>query len=526
MTSEKKTSKDREEIGHLEEILQQDPASPKFFRLADAYTREGRFLDAIRLSKQGLKHHPEHAKGYVALGRALFGSGNLPKAVKVLWKSLDLQVTESEPFRLLGEILLWQTAPTEAVTVLERALALGYDEPSIQNVLQRAMDAVEREKTGIIEHLQQKKRGIGNVAVAGTIGTTSHGIHGPLTAEVTRRVAFPQEPEGSVTPTIVQGGVSELEDQSAPEVDQEGADGAGAGAGWNTIDSEWSRQLDVQDLPSFPDIDSDVNAGQRGGHHDSMPLAPLMDPLEEGIPPVPLDAIDTGETLLPPEPGAGSGSFPPGEDEAQTSVDQRSPSESARTTVTPFIPPERGAGPEGDDQAQARGEQDQARAVSPGPAHADTVPAMAAVGPEIADTVPAMAAVEPGSADTVPAMAAVEPGSADTVPAMDAVDSQNVDIQHMPAGTPGPEDEPAAGTYEGPGTGRPQGQDDASDDSPWAAQPDPSPEAMTLIKEPAAHGEDSRASGGDVRGERGRRRCAHGDRAAAGPGACRFLQPG
>ncbi len=328
MTDEQHTSPGRDDLEHLEAILAQDPSSPEFDRLADAYTRAGRFLDAIRISKQGLKFHPDHAKGYVALGRALFGSGNLPQAVKVLWRSLDLHVTESEPFRLLGEILLWQTAPTEAVTVLERALELGFDEPSIQNVLHRALDAVEREKTGIVEHLQQKKRGIGNMAVAGTIGTTSHGMQAPLTAEVTQRVAFPQESADSVTPTMVRANApdpaAEAVGREEPEMTQELMDVAAEGASGKSIDSEWSRQLDVQDFPSFPDVDSDVNTAHEGGH-DTMPLAPLVDPLEEGIPPLPLDAADTGETLLVQEPRTVVDTFAPAfahdvDDQVQTAV--------------------------------------------------------------------------------------------------------------------------------------------------------------------------------------------------------------
>ena len=115
-----------DEVARLEALLAKEPASVEFHKLADSYTRLGRFADAIRVCKQGLKHHPGLAAGHVALGRAFFGAANLPKAIQALRRALELPACGGEAFRLLGEVLLWHEAPSEAVSVLEEAVSKGH----------------------------------------------------------------------------------------------------------------------------------------------------------------------------------------------------------------------------------------------------------------------------------------------------------------------------------------------------------------------------------------------------------------
>ena len=264
----------RQEIARLEGLLSKDPASSAFHRLADVYTRSGRFVDAIRVCDEGLKHHPHLAEGYVSQGRALFGTGKLNKAIKVLRKAVMLPGSGSEPYRLLGEILLRKDVPTEAVTLLEEAVERGIDERSILSLLERARRAVETEQTSVVEMPGQ--RGIGNVAIAGTIGATTEIELTPETRrELGRRV------RGGKTPPV----------EKKPR-------GPVSSPDWSSIDDEWEQELDARNTGTFADLESDV-----GGPFDrpqlEIQLPPLSDPLTEGMPPLPQDPEDSGASTLP-----------------------------------------------------------------------------------------------------------------------------------------------------------------------------------------------------------------------------------
>jgi tetratricopeptide (TPR) repeat protein len=302
-----------DETARLEALLERDPKSLEIFGLADAYTRTGRFADAVRACKQGLKHHPDSALGYVTLGRALFGAGSLPKAIQALRRALALDTSSSEPFRLLGEVLLWHGAPTEALALLEEAVELGRTERAILALLERARQTVDEEKTGV-RVTTEGQRGLGNVMVAGTIGVSSVEV----ADEVTREVPAPDD---DVNRMEVQAPRS---DTTAPEADQEPgsfhppveeeSEGSrtepaavlpdacirvSEGGPWTSVQRRWERQLDARTLEPFPELDSDVRHPIRRGPASNIPLDPLLDPLTEGMPPLPPDPEGSTSTPLP-----------------------------------------------------------------------------------------------------------------------------------------------------------------------------------------------------------------------------------
>jgi tetratricopeptide (TPR) repeat protein len=335
----------RNDISRLEAALQENPKSPEFYKLADAYTRVGRFVDAIQLCQEGIKHNPHLAEGYVAQGRALFGTGKLNKAIKVLRKAVMLSESGAEPFRLLGEILLRKDAPTEAVTLLEEALERGINERSIRNLLERARQAVASETTNVIEVPGAEPRGIGNVAVAGTIGTTSEV---ELTPEMKRRLAQTATSEDK-TPLMERAKRGRLLPTSSPD--------------WSSIDDEWEQELDARNTGGFADLESDV-----GGPFDrpklGIELPPLTDPLTEGMPPLPADPEDSGQTRLPddaspaPEDGEPDSMEVPG----RGGSPGRTPAIAGSEPVPADVPPPR-SGPPPIPQRASHAEEEKTRPV-------------------------------------------------------------------------------------------------------------------------------------------------------------------
>lgn len=279
-----------DEVARLEALLAKEPASAEFHKLADSYTRLGRFADAIRVCKQGLKHHPALGPGHVALGRAFFGAANLPKAIQSLRRALELPTAGSEAFRLLGEVLLWHQAPGEALAVLEEAVTKGHAERSIQALLERARKTLEEQATGVVS-VSDLDRGIGNRAVAGTIGGTGVDIRA-VPEEVTRRVFLPDEQD----PTNERDLPEATPDGKTPRAEPRQAKGAEPPA-WQSIDDQWSRQLDAQNT-LVPDVDPEAPVPKLAPTGGVLPIAPLIDPLAEGMPPLPTE-IDDAVTPAP-----------------------------------------------------------------------------------------------------------------------------------------------------------------------------------------------------------------------------------
>jgi tetratricopeptide (TPR) repeat protein len=62
---------DNPRVDELRRRVQQDPASIAFAHLADEHRRAGDLLEAVRVCRAGLEHHPTYLLAHVTLGRAL-----------------------------------------------------------------------------------------------------------------------------------------------------------------------------------------------------------------------------------------------------------------------------------------------------------------------------------------------------------------------------------------------------------------------------------------------------------------------
>lgn len=286
-------------IARLEAELQRDPGADNFHLLADAYTRAGQLVDAIKVCRDGLKRHPRHVPGHVALGRALFGSGNLPVAAKILHRTLALEGVDGEAYRLLGEVLLRMSMPDEAVRLMEQAARAGFADRPLRLLLKKARGASRQARPAAdaaVAADADGDRGLGNVAVSGTINTS-------------------EAEDGETIPVraLLDGGIDEIQGWAvvdrAPGV-RRGAspriktdlslrrlpleifrgEAADAQPGWSSIDEAWERTLDTIPLGSEQVSKTPTPGFQRV----DLPLSPLADPLAEGMPP------------LPQEPSSGS----------------------------------------------------------------------------------------------------------------------------------------------------------------------------------------------------------------------------
>ncbi|MCA9667215.1 MAG: tetratricopeptide repeat protein [Myxococcales bacterium] len=275
-----------DDVDRLEARLRDEPRWREFYKLANAYTRVGRFLDAVRVARHGLKHHPRSSHGHVALGRALFGGGNLAGATEVLRQALAIDGASSEPYRLLGEVLVRRELYTEATTLLERAIAAGVDDAKIRSLLERAENALEGESTQVTRVPEpdgdDESRGIGNRAVAGSIGSTTDVMELP--------------PEGLDPEAMRAAEAEHFEEPEPPPVPRS------ATQQWRNIHESWEEQLDAELVRGLSDTDSDVRMPFRSQGRVELALAPLSDPLAEDMPPLPPDLDDESGVVDPLRP--------------------------------------------------------------------------------------------------------------------------------------------------------------------------------------------------------------------------------
>ncbi|MBW2733314.1 MAG: tetratricopeptide repeat protein [Deltaproteobacteria bacterium] len=268
----------------LEGLLQRDPTCVRFSELADVYTRVGRFKEAIQYCKQGLSHHPHDADGYLSLGRALFGMNRLAVASEALQRAIGFRPSKTEAYRLLAEVLVRRGLVEEAIKTLEDALQKGGEDSHISRLLERANAALDVEQTRVTG----APRGMGNQAIAGTIGGTQRADFG----------IFEGEPDPADSDEDILRSLNRGPRREGAELAMEAFSEAAAQDGkpseskdWRAIGNQWEQYLDAQGDGRLL-TDPDVPIGKITGF--SPP--PLSDPMAEGMPPLP---EETCELVLP-----------------------------------------------------------------------------------------------------------------------------------------------------------------------------------------------------------------------------------
>lgn len=111
-------------IRRQEERLQRDPASLAFAQLADLYRKAGRTADAIAVCRDGLTRFPHYTTARLILAKAYQADGDFDGALAELAAILEVSPRDVQPHRLAAEIHRRCGRLDEAVSHLERAVAL------------------------------------------------------------------------------------------------------------------------------------------------------------------------------------------------------------------------------------------------------------------------------------------------------------------------------------------------------------------------------------------------------------------
>lgn len=112
---------------HVEQLqakLASDPHSALFAQLADAYRMGGKFEEAIRVCKEGLRRRPEYAAAYIVLGRAHHESGDLLAAQEAFQRVTQLAPDNVLAYGFLGQIAEAQNEIPQALDAYRMALTL------------------------------------------------------------------------------------------------------------------------------------------------------------------------------------------------------------------------------------------------------------------------------------------------------------------------------------------------------------------------------------------------------------------
>jgi tetratricopeptide (TPR) repeat protein len=127
---------DPQRLEELRRRVERDPASLAFAQLAEECRRAGQFQEAVRVSREGLAHHPDYLSARVTLGRALIGLEHLDQAAAELSGVLRTAPENLAALRGLAEIQQRRGFTDEALEYYSAALALAPRDPEILAALE------------------------------------------------------------------------------------------------------------------------------------------------------------------------------------------------------------------------------------------------------------------------------------------------------------------------------------------------------------------------------------------------------
>ena len=140
MPSRNASSVSEDEIRRYEARLAQDPTSPAFAALAEAYRRAGRTADAVALCQTGLERFPHYATARFVLAKAHLDQGDLEAGRRELEQLLAQEPDHEPALRLAVDLCLRQGAAVLAVKHLRRLVDLEPSDRTAQSRL-RALEA-------------------------------------------------------------------------------------------------------------------------------------------------------------------------------------------------------------------------------------------------------------------------------------------------------------------------------------------------------------------------------------------------
>jgi len=135
-------SGDHPRLQELRRRVQGDPASIAFAQLAEECRRAGDPVEAIRISRDGLAHHPGYLSARVTLGRALIEVNQLDEARHELSTVLQAAPENLAAIRAIADIHQRQGRLTDALEFYRRALSLARFDPELEAAVERMTQAL------------------------------------------------------------------------------------------------------------------------------------------------------------------------------------------------------------------------------------------------------------------------------------------------------------------------------------------------------------------------------------------------
>lgn len=128
---------------------QEDPSSRVFAPLAEAYRKVGLVDEAIEISSEGLKFHPQFVGGRVALARALFDKRLFTEVIDELAPIIQDVPDNLVAQRLLAESYLMLGRIAEALNSYKMLLYFAPHDPETAQIVQE-LEAQAYEKGTLI----------------------------------------------------------------------------------------------------------------------------------------------------------------------------------------------------------------------------------------------------------------------------------------------------------------------------------------------------------------------------------------
>lgn len=116
---------DPKKIEEYQLILINNPRSPVFAALAEAYRKMGLLEEALEVTQKGIKHNPEFVSGLVAHAKVLYELKDYRQAVLALTKAHALKPENLLALRLLGHSYLKLRNHHEALRTFKKLLIIS-----------------------------------------------------------------------------------------------------------------------------------------------------------------------------------------------------------------------------------------------------------------------------------------------------------------------------------------------------------------------------------------------------------------
>jgi tetratricopeptide (TPR) repeat protein len=124
-----------DEIEKLQNELYQNPQSGKFIRLAELYLSKEMNNEAVQLTQQSLKFHPQSVSGHLLLGRSLRKINKLTEALEPLNKAVTLASDNWRAWLEIAEIQVELKSAKKAQMAYKKVLFLNPTHPQARRAV-------------------------------------------------------------------------------------------------------------------------------------------------------------------------------------------------------------------------------------------------------------------------------------------------------------------------------------------------------------------------------------------------------